>query len=136
MEEIIGLLIIVAISIFQGVSKKLEKSGKQQGPESPVGPKAHCPSETGSDDSPFDIKKWIDEAVKEAEVEMGMNREPEEDLSASVEEAASVRPVTMAKSVVARKPPIMNIEEEKTNKEKIDPKKLIVYSEIMNPKYK
>lgn len=36
MEEIIGLLVIVAIAIFKGVSKKLEQSGTN--PSAPVRP--------------------------------------------------------------------------------------------------
>lgn len=148
MEEIIGLLIVLAVGIFQGVSKKLEKSGKQKGPGSPTGPVTPSPTQTGSDDSPFDVRKWIAEAVKEAEAEMGMTREPEEDLSASVEDAVAyaevenqapvrpaeqVMPVAPVKPVVAS-PSTMEMEKEKTNKEKIDPKKLIIYSEIMTPK--
>lgn len=142
MEEIIGLLIVLAVGIFQGVSKKLEKSGKQKGPGGPAGPVYPTPDQASTDDSPFDVRKWIAEAVKEAEAEMGMKVEPVEDLSASVEEAAAyaevenptqVRPIGPVKPADAR-PSTMNIEEKKTNKEKIDPKKLIIYSEIMTPK--
>ena len=82
MEEIIGLLVIVAIAIFKGVSKKLEQSGTN--PSAPVRPTTA--------------------------------NEPE------------------AKPQVVRKAVEKPVEEPVKQKEKIDPKKLIIYSEIMNPK--
>ena len=94
MEEILGLLIIIAVSIFKAVNKKLEKSG------TPTAPAAPAPEQ----ENPFDFKRWIEEAPK------------------------AVEPVTPAPK------PIMEVAEEKPEKEKIDPKKLIIYSEIMTPK--
>ena len=147
MEEIIGLLVILAVSIFKGVGKKLEQSGKQTGsarPSTPVKPVIPTPADETSSE-PFDFEKWVAEAIKEAETE---KKDPEPDISAAVEDAvvsevdevpvteqvkpavaASVRPKAVKPAVV----PAVN-EENKTDKEKIDPKKLIIYSEIMTPK--
>ena len=144
MEEIIGLLVIVAISIFKGVSKKLEQSGKQTVGKAPVQPVIPTPSKDTLE-SPFDVKKWIAEAMQEAEAVAGTESDPETDLSAAVEEAV----VSVIDVVPAAEPvmPVVRVheavkpvvkpavsEEMKTDKEKIDPKKLIIYSEIMTPK--
>ena len=88
MEEIIGLLVIVAIAIFKGVSKKLEQSGTN--PSAPVRPT------TANEPAPAP--------------------EPE------------------AKPQVVKRTVDKPVEEPVKQKEKIDPKKLIIYSEIMNPK--
>ena len=90
MEEIIGLLVIVAIAIFKGVSKKLEQSG--------TNPSAPVRSTTANEPDP--------ESANEPE----------------------------AKPQVVRKAVEKPVEEPVKQKEKIDPKKLIIYSEIMNPK--
>lgn len=90
MEEIIGLLVIVAIAIFKGVSKKLEQSGTN--PSAPVRPTTA--------------------------------NEPEP--------APAPEPET--KPQVVRRTVDEPVEEPVKQKEKIDPKKLIIYSEIMNPK--
>ena len=109
MEEILGLLVALAVIIFKVVGKRLEKSGapapeyaEDSGEETPV--------------NPFDVKKWIEEVSKELEVKQ--------------EPAAGAAPVME----VPRMKPV--VEEAPRAKEKIDPKKLVVYSEIMNPKFK
>ena len=94
MEEIIGLLVIVAIAIFKGVSKKLEQSGTN--PSAPVRPT------TANEPEPA--------------IEPAPAPEPE------------------AKPQVVRRTVDKPVEEPVKQKEKIDPKKLIIYSEIMNPK--
>ena len=139
MEEIIGLLVILAISIFKGVSKKLEQSGKQTAGKSPVKPVVPAPAQE-TFENPFDIKKWIAEAMQEAEAESGMQLEREPEHTAVVEEAvvSEIDVVPAAEPVMPKvaKPVVMTPveEEKKTDKEKIDPKKLIIYSEIMTPK--
>ena len=117
MEEIIGLLIIIAVSIFKAVNKKLEKSGK------PSAPAASAP-EREVQENPFDFKRWIEEAVKEAEV---AQPEPVKVYEEAPKAVAPVKPVPAPK-------PVMKVAEDKPKKEKIDPKKLIIYSEIMTPK--
>ena len=116
MEEILGLLIIIAVSIFKAVNKKLEKSG------TPTAPAAPAPEQ----ENPFDFKRWIEEAMQEAQ-----SASKETSCEVPLEEAPkAVEPV---KPVPAPKP-VMEVAEEKPEKEKIDPKKLIIYSEIMTPK--
>ena len=115
MEEILGLLIIIAVSIFKAVNKKLEKSG------TPTSPAAPAPEQ----ENPFDFKRWIEEAMQEAEV---VQPEPVKVFEEAPKAVEPVKPIPAPK-------PVMEVAEEKPEKEKIDPKKLIIYSEIMTPKY-
>ena len=117
MEEILGLLIIIAVSIFKAVNKKLEKSGTPTAPDAP----AH---EQEVQENPFDFKRWIEEAMPEAEV---VQPEPVKVFEEAPKVVEPVKPVPTPK-------PVMEVAEEKPEKEKIDPKKLIIYSEIMTPK--
>ena len=115
MEEIIGLLVIVAIAIFKGVSKKLEQSGN---PSVPVRPATANEQE----EPPFDLTKWMSEQMAQQK----QSQEP-----AVAPEPA---PEPEAKPQVVRRTVDEPVEEPVKQKEKIDPKKLIIYSEIMNPK--
>ena len=115
MEEIIGLLIIVAIAIFKGVSKKLEQSGN---PSAPVRPATANEQE----EPPFDLTKWLSEQMAQQKQSQEPTVEPEP------------APEPEAKPQVVKRTVDKPVEEPVKQKEKIDPKKLIIYSEIMNPK--
>ena len=120
METILGLLLILLPAIFKLVEKKLKASGKTEAAD-----QVHEWSEIFGENK----EEWKDD----------------EDESPSVPEAR--QPVfadpVMPKPVVPKpshmkarksssKP--MLVEEEPKKKEKIDPKKLVIYSEIMKPK--
>lgn len=133
MEEIIGLLVVLAVGIFKAVNKKFEDAGKQpQKPSQPFGP-------FGSLD-PFEEDREV--FVPEAEpvvprhapiFQRSVTPKPVEVKPA----APKPEPMTLEdvqRQTRTRKP--MLIEEEETSpKEKIDPKKLVLYSEIMTPKF-
>lgn len=125
MEEIIGLLVALAVLIFKVVGKRLENSGAPSA-ENMDGP-AGEPAE-----SPLDVRKWLEEVVTEVKV---------------MDEPESVRPVEEAPRAVFRPTAVEDkrnvkaaspaaVEEAQKVSEKIDPKKLVVYSEIMKPKFK
>ena len=119
MEEIIGLLIVVGTLILKVVGNRLEKSGKKAAPEA-------VPQEEPEVD--FDFKGWVREALYDAEAE------------AKAEEPLDQAPVVMKPEAEAVKKPVVRkpmLEEEESGKkgEKIDPKKLVIYSEIMKPKF-
>lgn len=138
MEDLIGLLIVVAAMIFKVVSNRLDKAGK------PAEKKEPEASSSGS----FDVKEWINEVLEEIEDE-----KKDTVFKTFVEPAAPAVPVTpvvrkpaFEENVVRqtdRKPaaqpvqkkPILEEPVQEQNKEKIDPKKLVIYSEIMKPKY-
>ena len=103
MEEIIGLLVILAVGIFKAVNKKFENAGKE---------KEVCMPE------PVVIRQ---EPVVPKKRPMASKQKP-----SAIE--------VVERQTKVRKP--MLIEEEETSpKEKIDPKKLVLYSEIMTPKF-
>lgn len=131
MEEIIGLLIVVGTLILKVVGNRLEKSGKKAAPEA-------VPQEEPEVD--FDFKGWVREALYDAEAE-AKAEEPLDQAPVVMKpeaEAVRVQPKPMqpkpVKKPVIRKP---MLEEEESGKkgEKIDPKKLVIYSEIMKPKF-
>ena len=130
METIIGLLFILLPVILKLIGKKLEKSGKTD-----VSEKMREIVETMGENyegSPFE--DWLNGASEPKE---------EQEAPAAVQPVAPVEPVAVAKPAVKAKPaaktpkvkkPIL-VEEEKKKGEKIDPKKLVIYSEIMKPKF-
>ena len=131
MEEIIGLLIVVGTLILKVVGNRLEKSGKKAAPEA-------VPQEEPEVD--FDFKGWVREALYDAEAEAKAEEPLDQAPVVMKPEAEAVRvqpkPVQPkpVKKPVVRKP---MLEEEESGKkgEKIDPKKLVIYSEIMKPKF-
>ena len=103
MEEIIGLLVILAVGIFKAVNKKFENAGKEKEVSMP---------------EPVVIRQ---EPVVPKKRPMASKQKP-----SAIE--------VVERQTKVRKP--MLIEEEETSpKEKIDPKKLVLYSEIMPPKF-
>ena len=103
MEEIIGLLVILAVGIFKAVNKKFENAGKEKEVSMP---------------EPVVIRQ---EPVVPKKRPMAPRQKP-----SAIE--------VVERQTKVRKP-ILIEEEEKGPKEKIDPKKLVLYSEIMTPKF-
>ena len=103
MEEIIGLLVILAVGIFKAVNKKFENAGKEKEVSMP---------------EPVVIRQ---EPVVPKKRPMAPKQKP-----SAIE--------VVERQTKVRKP-ILIEEEEKGPKEEIDPKKLVLYSEIMTPKF-
>ena len=142
MEELTGILFVVAAIILKVVEAKFKKAAKQPAPKAQ--PRKGFPEVT---DRTGGLPKWLEdmerelrqvepqlespgpqpEPVKPAPVEV----KPEPAPTITFEEAQ--KPMKKAPLKPVRKPILQ--EEEKKTREKIDPKKLIVYSEIMNRKY-
>lgn len=125
MEEIIGLLVVLAVGIFKAVNKKFEDAGKQpQKPSQPFGP-------FGSLD-PFAEDKGVVTPRPEPIV-------PKQEPVVPRPKPVTPKPQPMTFEFVERqtktKKPILIEEEENSPKEKIDPKKLVLYSEVMKPKF-
>ena len=129
METIIGLLFVLLPVIFNLIGKKLEKSGKTAG----AGKMRDIAKALGADEDDT-IAKWLESKDDESEPA------PVEVRSVPVE----VKPRTFmneAQPAVSRIPQkkvtpavaVKNVPDKR--KEKIDPNKLVVYSEIMKPKF-
>lgn len=128
METIIGLLFILLPVIFKLIGKRLEQAGKdEEAGKIREFSKKYLDQE--SEDSDFeDIRQWFNG-----------DSEPEEDAPLEVpvvelpkEEAVPAFDILKKD----KKSPILQEEDSnKEIKEKIDPRKLVIYSEIMKPKY-
>jgi hypothetical protein len=105
MDSIIGLLFVLLPVILGLVGKKLEKSGKG-GAE--ILPKPHA--------MPVAPKPQHEEGVSSVKKQR--------------------RPGTAVQPAVSKQAAPYAVQEAKTvQKEKLDPKKLVIYSEIMKPKF-
>ncbi|MBR5836658.1 MAG: hypothetical protein IKY66_10945 [Bacteroidales bacterium] len=121
METIIGLLFILLPVILKLIGKKLEQSGKTDASET----LREIVESMGEDNDESPIVEWLKEKPKATAVQPVPRPE------------AKQNPKENVKPVVKKpKPrtPIL-VEEEKKKGEKIDPKKLVIYSEIMKPKF-
>ena len=129
METIIGLLFVLLPVIFKLIGKRLEQAGKNEdaGMIREI-TQTHQDSETVNTEFD-DIRRWLNgESEPNGEVQIDVPL-----METAVEEAP---PAFEIPKTDKKKGPIL-LEEDVTNvkKEKIDPKKLVIYSEIMNPKY-
>lgn len=141
METIIGLLFILLPVIFKFIGKRLEQSGKSEkaGKFKKIAEKLNGDEEVETpvfdwlsdepDEEPFE------EPVKPAPVVIPVPAEPQIHLWEAEAQPVSKKKIKHAqKSVKARKP-MLEEEVPQKKREKIDPKKLVIYSEIMKPKY-
>ena len=123
METIIGLLFILLPVIFKLIGKKLEQSGKTDASEK----MREIVEAMGEDNDESPIIEWLKEKQE-------VPKAPAVQLVPRPE----AKPTENVKPAVKKKPkpktPIL-VEEEKKKGEKIDPKKLVIYSEIMKPKF-
>ena len=130
MEEIIGILLALVVLLFK-VAKKINDADTPVRPAQPVQPTATRQYQTLEDVFP-DLH--VDSEESNEEIYEGVPEEPEP----IVEEAPTYYFYEAPKSV-KEKPvdsrPIEVEPETSEKKEKIDPKKLVLYSEIMNRKY-
>ena len=129
METILGLLLVLLPLVFKLVEKKLKASGKVETAEK--------------------VHEWAEMFGKDEDWEKD---DDDEDDTPSVQPAAPARPVeapqvvslqqktqpepvkpAVRTRVKATKPAV--VEDDTKKKEKIDPKKLVIYSEIMKPKF-
>ena len=146
METIIGLLFILLPLIFKLIGKKLEQSGKSEAAgkvrefaEMFGGGDDNESAGPDVDSTPFEPEQPF-EPVPPFEPEQPFVRQPEpvaEEVVENVTRQVEVKKPEPKKAHARRpekKKPIL-VEEEQKKGEKIDPRKLVIYSEIMKPKY-
>ena len=122
METIIGLLFILLPVIFKLIGKKLEQSGH-----------------TGQAETIRKIAEALgDDAEAEYDEEGQIVHLPEQPSAKPSVQPQPVVPMRVVqeegKQGIIRKPLLVE-EKDEVEKEKIDPKKLVIYSEIMKPKF-
>lgn len=131
METIVGLLFILLPVIFKLIEKKLQQSGTAAQQETVRQIK---------DLFEMEENDLTDEIEDDVEPEIGDYVEPEPKLVVNpvVEFLEKVEPQVVKPAAPAQKKrtaPILMEEKDNKKKEKIDPKKLVLYSEIMKPKH-
>ena len=134
METIIGLLFILLPLIFKLIGKKLEQSGKSEA----AGKVREFAEMFGGGDDNESAGPDVDSTPFEPEQPFVRQPEPvAEEVVENVTRQVEVKKPEPKKAQARRpekKKPIL-VEEEPKKGEKIDPKKLVIYSEIMKPKY-
>ena len=114
METFLGLLLILLPVIFKFIGKKFEQSGNSDAAEK----LKELAQAMGEDKEEDPFQQWFKNEP-----------EPEVDVEPVViQEHKPVAPAPVKTSILVE-------EEKKTKGEKVDPKKLVIYSEIMKPKY-
>ena len=131
METIIGLLFILLPIIFKLIEKKLQQSGTAAQQETVRQIK---------DLFEMEENDLTDEIEDDVEPEIGdyVEPEPKFEVNPVIEFLEKVEPQVVKPAAPAQKKrtaPILMEEKDNKKKEKIDPKKLVLYSEIMKPKH-
>ena len=126
METIIGLLIVILPIVFKLIGKKLEQAAQASAPQTEP------------------VEDWAETLRRHLDAQQQMQSEAPVPAEAEVETPVLLQPAAQkvkdrpvfkaskAKNKAAK--PILK-EEPEREKEKIDVKKMIIYSEIMKPKY-
>ena len=123
MDGLITVLIVAAAIIFKVVGKKFDSaSDNEVFPPVPFEPE-NLPS--------VEEEESVEAPRPHVVVTPAVSEKP---FFEEAQRALPVKPVKVETAVQKQNTPIL-IEEEPQEKEKIDPKKLVIYSEIMKPKY-
>ena len=141
METIIGLLFILLPVIFKLIGNKLEKSGQIE----KAGKVRELAKAFGSEDEPeagYDDDGQIIDMPPVQVMPESVEQPVPQPFIQPIQQPQPIQPQPIQQPQPVQKPKqkvqsktIMPVEE-KAKKEKIDPKKLVIYSEIMEPKYK
>lgn len=141
METILGLLLLLLPAIFKLIEKRLQTSGKVEQAK-----KIRDFADIFKEDESSLSYEGDESAFEESAVPMTAPAvdSPRKDEPAPLKsvksedggKTVSFFNVEGQKVIRKKKAPVILMEEpEKKKKEKIDPKKMVIYSEIMKPKY-
>lgn len=131
MEEIIGILVVVVLAIVKIIDKKFSSASANPAPGSETH-EVFPEIEVDEPEIPVYGHEWMYPEYQSPEPIQPVQKTPEHFAGQPVEKPVA-RPV--AKPAAKKDTKSFLKEEHEKTREKIDPKKLIVYSEIMNRKY-
>ena len=132
METIIGLLFILLPVILKFVGKRLEQSGQPEKAKKLQELFDTMSSEEDDADDAMEVEYDDDGQIVSVHPKMIWKPEP---VSVPEPEKTFVFEPKPAPAVRKQKKPVLMEETPKKKSEKIDPKKLVIYSEIMKPKF-
>ena len=132
METIIGLLFILLPVILKLIGKRLEQSGQPEKAKKLQDFLDTISSEEDEVDDEMEVEYDDDGQIVSVHPKMIWEPEP---VSTPAPEKTFVFESKPAPAVKKQKKPVLMEETPKKKSEKIDPKKLVIYSEIMKPKF-
>ena len=132
METIIGLLFILLPVILKIIGKRLEQSGQPEKAKKLQDFLDTISSEEDEVDDEMEVEYDDDGQIISVHPKMIWEPEP---VSTPAPEKTFVFESKPAPAVKKQKKPVLMEETPKKKSEKIDPKKLVIYSEIMKPKF-
>ena len=132
METIIGLLFILLPVILKIIGKRLEQSGQPEKAKKLQDILDTISSEEDDVDDEMEVEYDDDGQIISVHPKMIWEPEP---VSTPAPEKTFVFESKPAPAVKKQKKPVLMEETPKKKSEKIDPKKLVIYSEIMKPKF-
>ena len=132
METIIGLLFILLPVILKIIGKRLEQSGQPEKAKKLQDFLDTISSEEDDVDDKMEVEYDDDGQIVSVHPKMIWESEP---VSTPAPEKTFVFESKPAPAVKKQKKPVLMEETPKKKSEKIDPKKLVIYSEIMKPKF-
>jgi cell division septation protein DedD len=132
METIIGLLFILLPVILKLIGKRLEQSGQPEKAKKLQDFLDTISSEEDDVDDEMEVEYDDDGQIVSVHPKMIWEPEP---VSTPAPEKTFVFESKPAPAVKKQKKPVLMEETPKKKSEKIDPKKLVIYSEIMKPKF-
>ncbi len=132
METIIGLLFILLPVILKLIGKRLEQSGQPEKAKKLQDFLDTISSEEDEVDDEMEVEYDDDGQIISVHPKMIWEPEP---VSTPAPEKTFVFESKPAPAVKKQKKPVLVEETPKKKSEKIDPKKLVIYSEIMKPKF-
>ena len=132
METIIGLLFILLPVILKIIGKRLEQSGQPEKAKKLQDFLDTISSEEDDVDDEMEVEYDDDGQIISVHPKMIWKPEP---VSTPAPEKTFVFESKPAPAVKKQKKPVLVEETPKKKSEKIDPKKLVIYSEIMKPKF-
>ena len=132
METIIGLLFILLPVILKLIGKRLEQSGQPEKAKKLQDFLDTISSEEDEVDDEMEVEYDDDGQIISVHPKMIWEPEP---VSTPAPEKTFVFESKPAPAVKKQKKPMLVEETPKKKSEKIDPKKLVIYSEIMKPKF-
>jgi cell division septation protein DedD len=132
METIIGLLFILLPVILKLIGKRLEQSGQPEKAKKLQDFLDTISSEEDDVDDEMEVEYDDDGQIVSVHPKMIWEPEP---VSTPAPEKTFVFESKPAPAVKKQKKPVLMEDTPKKKSEKIDPKKLVIYSEIMKPKF-
>ena len=133
METIIGLLFILLPVILKLIGKKFEQSGQ---PEKAKKLQEFLDTISPDEDKDDEMEVEYDDDGQIVSVHPKMTWKPEPVSEPESEKTLVYEPEHAVKKHASnKKKPMLMEETPKKKSEKIDPKKMVIYSEIMKPKF-